>query len=137
MTDRRIDGFFYGLFMDADLLRKSQVVAHNPRRGYVDDYKLFIGQRATLAAAPGARAYGMIFALTHHELEKLYDAPGLDQYRPEPVLAHTLEGEDLPALCYNLPKAPGPDEVNAKYAASLRAVLEKLEFPAEYIKSIK
>ena len=136
MTDRRIDGFFYGLFMDSDILRESQVVAVSPRRAYVDGYVLCIGRRATLVPTPGARAYGMVFALTHDELEKLYTAPGLEQYRPEAILAHSMEGEVLPALCYNLREAPGPDEANTEYAARLRAVLGKLEFPPEYIASI-
>jgi hypothetical protein len=136
MIDRRIDGFFYGLFMDSDILRESQVVAVSPRRAYVDGYALCIGRRATLVPNPGARAYGMVFALTHDELEKLYAAPGLEQYRPEAILAHTMEGETLPALCYNLREAPGPDEANTEYAARLRAVLGKLEFPPEYLASI-
>jgi hypothetical protein len=136
MTDRRIDGFFYGLFMDSAILRESQVVAVSPRRTYVDGYVLCIGRRATLAPAPGARAYGMVYALTHDEFEKLYTAPGLEQYRPEAILAHSMEGEILPALCYNLREAPEPDEANTEYAARLRTVLGKLEFPPEYIRSI-
>ena len=107
MTDRRIDGFFYGLFMDSNILWESQVVAVSPRRAYVDGYALRIGRRATLVPIPGARAYGMVFALTHDELDKLYTAPGLEQYRPEAILARSLEGETLPALCYNLREAPG------------------------------
>ena len=122
--------------MDSDILRESQVVAVSPRRAYVDGYVLCIGRRATLVPTPGARAYGMVFALTHDELEKLYTAPGLEQYRPEAILAHSMAGETLPALCYNLREAPGPDETNTEYAARLRAVLGKLEFPPEYIASI-
>ncbi len=136
MTDRHIDAFFYGLFMDNDILRESQVVAVNPRRAYVDGYVLCIGRRATLVPTPGTRVYGMVFAMTHDELEKLYTAPGLEQYRPEAILAHSMEGETLPALCYNLREAPGPDEANAEYAARLRAALSKLEFPPEYVASI-
>ena len=136
MVDRRIDGFFYGLFMDSNILRESQVVAASPRRAYVAGYELRIGRRATLVPTPGARAYGMVFALTHDELESLYAAPGLEQYRPEAILAHSLEGETMPALCYNLREAPGPDEANAEYAARLRAVLGELEFPPDYIASV-
>lgn len=136
MTDRRIDGFFYGLFMDSDILRRSGVAAMSPRRAYVDAYALRIGLRATLVPSPGARAYGMVFALTHDELDTLYTAPGLEHYRPEAVIAQTLEGEALPALCYNLREAPGPDEANAEYASRLRAALSSLDFPPDYIESI-
>lgn len=136
MTHRRIDGFFYGLFMDSDILRESQVVPARPRRAYVSGYGLRIGRRATLVPTPGARAYGMVFELTHDEIEKLYAAPGLEAYRPKAILAHSLEGETMPALCYNLREPPGPDETNREYAEHLRAVLAKLEFPPEYIASI-
>lgn len=136
MADRRIDAFFYGLFMDSNILRESQIVAKSPRRAYVDGYALRIGQRATLVPAAGARAYGMVFALTHHELEKLYTAPGLEQYRPEAILAISQEGETLPALCYNLRKGPEPDAANPEYAARLREVLTRLDFPPDYVASI-
>ena len=136
MTDRRIDGFFYGLFMDSEILRESQVVAVNPRRAYVDGYALRIGQRATLVPACGARAYGMVFSLTHDELARLYSAPSLEHYRPEALLARLLEGDTVPALCYNLSEAPGPGETNVEYATRLRTTLSRLDFPPEYVASI-
>ena len=136
MTDRRIDGFFYGLFMDSAILAQSRIEPANPRRAYVEGYALRIGRRATLAPVPGARAYGMVFALTHDELERLYGAPGLEQYRPEAVIARSFDGESLPALCYNLREAPGPDEANADYAERLRATLARLDFPPDYVASV-
>ena len=136
MTDRRIDAFFYGLFMDVDVLRESKVAPGNPRRAYVADFALRIGQRATLLPAAGARAYGMLIALTHRELERLYTAPGLEQYRPEAVLAQTLGGTLVPALCYNLREAPAAHERNPDYATRLQGVLSKLNFPPEYIAAV-
>ena len=136
MTDRRIDGFFYGLFMDDDVLRENHVLAADPRRGYVDGYALRIGRRASLVPVSEARAYGMVYALTHDELERLYSTPGLEQYRPEAVLVHLLEGEVLPALCYNLREAPTSNETNAEYATRLRAALSRLGFPSDYVSSI-
>lgn len=136
MSDRRIDAFFYGLFMDLEILRAANVAPVNPRRAYVDDFALRIGQRATLLPSAGARAYGMLFALTHSELDRLYAAPSLEQYRPEAVLAQPLEGTPAPALCYNLREAPRPDERNPEYAARLQRALSKLDFPPEYVASI-
>jgi hypothetical protein len=136
MCNRSIDVFFYGLFMDSDVLHECQVAAANPRRACVDGYGLRIGRRATLVPAPEERAYGMVFALTHDELDRLYSGPGLEPYRPEAVHARLLEGGAVPALCYNLREAPGPDETNAEYAARLREVLGRLGFPPEYVASI-
>lgn len=136
MSDRRIDIFFYGLFMDTKVLRESGVVPMNPRRAYVEGFALRIGQRATLVPSVRSRAYGMLFALTHSELSRLYAAPGLDVYRSEAVLAQPLDGEPTPALCYNLAQAPQEHERNPEYAARLQRALSDLDFPAEYVAAI-
>jgi hypothetical protein len=136
MSDRRIDAFFYGLFMDIEILREAGVAPINPRRAYVDEFALRIGQRATLLPSAGSRAYGMLFALTHAELDRLYAAPGLEQYRPEAILAQPLEGTPTPALCYNLREAPRPHERNPEYAARLQHALRRLDFPPEYVASV-
>ncbi len=136
MSDRHIDAFFYGLFMDQEILREAGVAPINPRRAYVEEFALRISQRATLVPSAGARAYGMLFALTHSELDRLYTAPGLEQYRPEAVLAQPLEGTPTAALCYNLREAPQPHERNPEYAARLQLALSRLDFPAEYVASL-
>ena len=136
MSDRRIDAFFYGLFMDIDILREADVAPVNPRRAHVDGFALRIGERATLLPSAGGRAYGMLFALTHSELERLYTAPGLEQYRPEAVLAQSLGGTAVPALCYNLREAPQPHERNPEYATRLQRALRKLDFPEEYVATV-
>ena len=136
MSDRQVDTFFYGLFMDVDLLRQSEAKPANPRRAYVAEFALRIGRRATLVPSPGARAYGMLIELTHAELERLYAAPGLEHYRPEAVLAQPLEGIAIPALCYNLLQAPESHERNPDYARRLKSVLKKLGFPGDYVASV-
>jgi hypothetical protein len=136
MNQRRVDGFFYGLFMDVEVLRGSGVGPVSPARAYVDDFALRIGNRATLIPSPGARAYGMLIALTHSELHHLYSAPGLELYQPEAVLARRLDGGSIPALCYNLVAPPAADERNPTYEARLQETLRKLGFPREYIDSI-
>jgi hypothetical protein len=136
MSDGRVAGFFYGLFMDVELLRTSGVSVSEARRAYVDDFALRIGRRATLVPSPGARAYGMVIALTHADLDRLYGAPGLEDYRAEAVLARLLDGGLQAALCYNLGKPPAPDERNAEYARRLSQLLARLDFPPEYIASL-
>ncbi len=137
MTERRVTGFFYGLFMDEVVLREAGVSAQNPQKAFVENFGLRIGRRATLVPQPGARAYGMLYDLTHEELGRLYGAPGLEDYRPEAVDAQRLDGGRQAALCYNLPELPAPDEANAAYAARLREALEALGFPADYISTVR
>jgi hypothetical protein len=53
---RRIHVFFYGLFMDVDLLRSKGAQPENPRLASVSGFALRIGQRATLHATFDYRA---------------------------------------------------------------------------------
>ena len=122
--------------MDVELLRRNGMVPMNTRRAFVDGFTLQIGQRATLLPKAGARSYGMLISLTHSELQQLYSAPGLEQYLPEAVLAQTIEGQIIPALCYNLAEPPNAADRNPEYVSKLKTVLEALGFPAEYVASI-
>ena len=135
MDDLRVDVFFYGLFMDGDVLAQSQVQVGDPRRAFAEGYALRIGRRATLVPFAGQRAYGIVFALTEVELGRLYSAPGLEQYRAEPLLVQVEGDKTLPVLCYLCP-APQPGEANPEYAARLKAVLKKLGFPQLYVDSV-
>jgi hypothetical protein len=75
--------------------------------------------------------------ISHCELEHLYGAAGLDQYRPEAVLARLLEGNPVPALCYNLLIEPRPEERNPDYALRLQRTLRDLGcFPEAYVDSV-
>jgi len=137
MPSRRVDVFFYGLFMDADLLRAKGVQPINIRAACVPGFALRIGQRATLLADPGARSYGILMALTHHEIEQLYSEPSVRSYRPEAVIAESTNGSNVPALCFNLIEIPAPQERNSEYASKLRVLAQRLKLPAEYIDAIR
>ena len=134
---RKIDVFFYGLFMSEQLLRSKGVTRANLRRSSVSGFRLRIGQRATLIPDSSGRVFGMIGSLTHAELESLYAEPGLQAYKPEAVLARLSNGEVLAALCFNLLEPPAAEERDAEYASRLRALAEQLGFPEEYVQSIQ
>ena len=133
---RRIDVFFYGLFMDEDLLRAKGVMAMDIRPALVTGFQLRIGNRATLVPAQSGRVFGRIASFTHVELEQLYSDPSLQAYKPEAVLAQLDNGESLAVLCFNLVEPPSPQERNPEYASKLRALAERLDFPADYVASI-
>src|SRR6266850_1215759 len=120
MTPRRINIFFYGLFMDTDALRAQGVQPTDPRRGCVSGFTLRIGQRATLVPDPGARVHGVLLELSHDAIERLYAEPGVREYRPEAVIVELDDAAQVPALCFNLPVPPRPDEANEGYAQRLR-----------------
>lgn len=137
MSDRRIAVFFYGLFMDVELLRAKGLQPGEPKLTIVVGSALRIGQRAALVPDPNGRAYGFTMELTHAEVERLYSDASVSAYRPEAVLAHFTDGSEVAALCFNLVTPPGPGESNPQYAAQLREVAQRLQLPSEYVASIR
>ena len=131
------DGFFYGLFMDEALLRGKGLNPQHPRKATVKDYKLSIGKRAMLVPQPGALSYGMVFTMDDRELEALYAESGLELYRPESVRASFEDGTSAVVTTYNLERSSVAEERDAAYAAKLGAVLERLGFPAAYVRSVR
>ena len=134
---RKIDVFFYGLFMDEELLRSKGVTPATLRPASVAGFELRIGDRATLVPSASGRVFGLVAPLSHAELEGLYSEPGVNAYRPEAVLVQLSTGEVLAALCFNLPEPPSSDERNVDYASRLRSLAERLNFPADYVASIQ
>jgi hypothetical protein len=137
VNDRRIDVFFFGLFMDPQLLEDKGVQPADFRLAVVTDFALKIGARAAMVPTPGAEVHGALMKLSHAEIEKLYSEPTVQAYRPEPVLASLADGSSVAALCFNLPEPPEPNEHNADYASRLRAVAQRVGLPRDYIESIK
>jgi hypothetical protein len=140
MEPRRIAVFFYGLFMDIDLLRGKGVHPIQNRRAAVAGFALRIGQRATLIPNAESTAYGIVMDLSHSEVEKLYSDASVSAYRPEAVLAQLADGSYIPALCFNLGfnlfVPPAPDEANAEYATKLRELGRRLNLPPGYVDGI-
>jgi hypothetical protein len=135
MEIRRVNVFFYGLFMDPELLRGKGLRPENARRARVRGTRLRIGQRAALEPDANGVVHGMLIELTHGDIERLYAEPSVSSYRPEAVLAEPDTGEPLAALCYNLPSVP-TDEPNLEYVRKLREIATRLGLPAGYLSSI-
>ncbi len=136
MNTRRISVFFYGLFMDTDLLRQRGVHPANVRRGSLPGFSLRIGKRATLVPHSEGRVFGLVMDLSHDEIDRLYAEASVRVYRPEAVGCELEDGSQVPVLCFNLPEAPSPDERNSEYAERLRELARRLELPAAYVDEI-
>src|SRR4249920_3035906 len=99
MPDRRAEVFFYGLFMDEDLLRAQGIAPESLDLAWLDGFALRIGKRATLIPSQSGRVHGLVMSLTRAELQRLYSQPGLEAYKPQAVLAHVADGGVVAALC--------------------------------------
>ena len=128
--------FFYGLFMDPEVLRGHGIEAEEGRRARVDGHALRIGERATLVPLDGAHAYGMAYGLEAAQLQALYSADGLESYAPTVVTVHFEDGMSAPAECWVLAQAPAASAHNPDYVRKLREALTRLRVPADYIASV-
>jgi hypothetical protein len=115
--------------MDADALREKGLDPVDIRQASV--------QGMALVPDSAGCVHGMLMALSHAELDRLYAEPSVAAYRPEPVQANLADGTQVAALCFNLPEAPPADQRNPDYAARLQAVARGLALPESYIANIR
>ena len=128
--------FFYGLFMDEELLAGKGITPSLVGIGYVDGFALSIGDRATLVPHEGARAYGIVAAIGSHDAAALYSEQSVADYVPEPVLVALSDGGEAEATCYNL-SADKVAGTNPDYAKELLDLAERIGFPDEYVDEIR
>lgn len=129
---KKIPVFFYGLFMDEDLLQGQNLTPENGRIAEVRDHDIRIGRRAFVVAEPGMSLWGVVFDLPRDQVEQIYSQPGVRDYQPVSVQARTQGGDTLEASCYNLPDGDAPREDDA-YLDKLIALCRQLEFPQDYL----
>ena len=127
--------FFYGLFMDEDLLKNKGFHPTNKKLAFADGFGLRIGEKATLIKSASERSYGIVMDLSEDEINRLYSAPGVEEYLPEEIEVFDMNGNADRVLCYNLPisKLTGS---NKEYAKSLSAAAQKMGLPESYIEQI-
>lgn len=135
---RRVWTFFYGSFMNPQVLAKADVHPTEAQRARLDGWDLRIAPRATLVPSEGRHVYGVLAQLTHPELEKLYtkDWFGFGTYLPEAVLVTDSVGHHRPALSYIAWQSEG-GVPSAEYLEEMVVISKELEFPPEYVSRIE
>lgn len=130
--------FFYGLFMDPDLLRSE---GYNPgplQIAKLNNYHLKLGTRATLVPDPAGEAWGTIMSLPPEELDALYSAPSVADYQPTAVKCITENDLEAKADVYILnPDDPLEPPADATYARKLLTIAEKVGLPLKYLQELE
>lgn len=127
--------FFYGLFMDEQLLKDKGLDPQNTQLASLLNYQLKIGARATLAEQNGAICHGSIMDLIDEELGSLYSGEGVQDYVPIDVNAIDVDGNEVKCQTYILPLDMLSGR-NSEYAKQLAEVAQKLGIPGDYIAEI-
>ena len=134
---RRVWTFFYGSFMNTEVLAEADVRPTEVQMARLDGWDIRIAPRATLVPAEGRSVFGVLAQLSHTDLDKLYtkDCFGIGTYLPEAVLVADAEAHAVPALTYIAWEIEGGTP-SAEYLRKMIAVANRFEFPDWYIKHI-
>lgn len=128
--------FFYGLFMDKDLLQEKGFNPNNTKKACLAGFGLRIGERATLERSDEECSYGTVIQLESDELDNLYGSDGVTDYVPQTVQVTEMTGGTIEAVSYILPmeKISGS---NSQYATTLAGIARKLDLPEDYVREIE
>src|SRR5262245_17951964 len=97
--------FFYGSFINPDVLRQSGYVPGRFEVARLHGFDIRIRPLANLVRSEQHCVHGIVAAATHDDLRRLYSQDWVGTYLPEAVLVQTLDGKWRPALCYIAPPA--------------------------------
>jgi len=128
--------FFYGLFMDGDVLRQKGLDPKDSKLACVDGYGLRIGDRATLEVSETEQVFGSIMNLGAGELKLLYDEESVADYVPVRLTAADMEGNRIESISYILPMELLSGR-NPGYARALLLAADKIGLPDSYLRTIE
>lgn len=131
--------FFYGSYMNFDVLKEVNFVPQQWEVAKVSGFDIVIEPRANLVRSDGHCVYGILATATHAELDRLYaHAKGVlgETYLPEAVLAETLSGMRKPALCYIAPSMDAMPVAN-DYVERIVKPAKEYNFPEWYIERLE
>ena len=139
MSDSRIWTFFYGSYMNADVLQEVDYTPAEVEVARLAGFDIRIRPRANLVRSDQHLVYGILATGTHTELDRLYrhakDILG-EVYLPEAVLAETLDGKFRPALCYICP-AMVDRPASEDYIHRIIVPARQYGFPLWYIQRLE
>ncbi len=135
MTEPRVWVFFYGSYMNLDVLREVDLVPGPCEAAALGGFDITIRPRANLVPSERQQVYGILTTATHAELHRLYDHAQQvlgETYLPQAVLARGMNGLWRPALCYIAPDMP-PRPAARDYVDRIVKPAREFGFPTWYI----
>lgn len=119
--------------MDPELLIQNGFNPHNKTIAKLENFDLFLGERATLIQKNNHTVWGTIISMTENELIKLYSTPSVSDYKCVDIICQNIEGTDIKACVYILPNDyPITPPQDGDYAKQLHTVCKKMSLPSDY-----
>lgn len=139
MTAPKVWTFFYGSYMNFDVLKEVNFVPEQWEVARLGGFDIQIQPRANLIRSDQHCIYGIVATATHLELDRLYahakDVLG-ETYLPEAVLVETRSGNWKPALCYICP-AMAPRPAANDYLDRILKPAQEFGFPEWYLRRLE
>lgn len=139
VKDRKIWTFFYGSYLNFNVLKEVDLVPENYEVARLDGFDIRIQPLANLVRSDRHRVYGIVATATHAELKRLYaHAENVlgGVYLPEAVLVQTLDLRWRPALCY-IATSMNPEPAADNYIDRIVTPARKYGFPEWYIERLE
>ena len=132
MAEPKVWVFFYGSYINFDVLREVDLVPEQWHVARLDGFDIRIRPRANLVRSDQHCVYGIVASGTHEQLRRLYSQNWVGTYLPEPVLVETLDGQWRAALCYIAPAGESRPASN-DYIDRIVGPAREYGFPGWYI----
>jgi hypothetical protein len=135
MPEPRVSVFFYGSYMNLDVLREVDLIPGDCEVATLSGFDVSVRPRANLVVSDQHLVYGIVTTATHPELRRLYDhAKDVlgETYLPQAVLVQGTGGQWRPALCYIAPEMPARPATR-DYVDRILKPAREFGFPRWYI----
>jgi hypothetical protein len=133
MSAPKVRVFFYGSFINRQVLAKGGLVPERVEVGRLWGFDIAIETLATLVRSDQHCVYGIFCEATHDELRRLYGQDWLGgAYLPEAVLVEAGEGRLVPSLCFIATTRP-PARPADDYLDWIIGPAREYGFPSWYI----
>lgn len=131
----KVPAFFYGSYMDPDVLRRFGAEPGTPERATLWGWRLAFTPHANIVQDKVTAVEGVVYGFSHDELDRLYGPDGyVTTYRPVPVTVE-VGGEPRPAMTFVEDARPSRPDGN--YVEAFITICRKVDLPAQYVASVE
>jgi hypothetical protein len=139
MAEPKVWVFFYGSYMNFDVLREVGLVPEQWEVARLSGFDIRIQPRANLIRSEKDCVYGIAATASHAELGRLYDhARDVlgEIYLPEAVMVQHASGVWRPCLCYICPDM-APRTAESAYVERIIRPARDFGIPAWYVRRLE